>query len=155
MKILQYFSLLRATLKGIALLSLVAFLFGISSCDKGPTPEEEFLKKISKNWKSSSTGVQLDGKDVNVVFSGFTLTFTTGATYTSTNGNPPIWTATGKLSLKSTSNAAGFNIIRDDGVVVMVEQITDVKLVLKFPYVSKGARAGSVSGSYVFDLVVK
>ncbi len=140
---------------GLMLVILTVFLLTTSSCKDGPTDEEILLKKISLAWKSSSTGVQFDGKDVNGVFKDFAITFTESKTYTTTAGNAPVWPASGKFTLKSNSSGAGFSLLRDDGVEVTVDQLTDTKLVLKFNYVGKASRVKSVSGGFVFDLVVK
>lgn len=142
--------------KVMMLVVAVGFLLTISSCKKDdPTAEEIFRKKIALAWKSSAVGVQFNSKDVNGVFKDFTITFTESQTYTTTVGNTPVWPASGKFTLKATSSSTGFSLVRDDGVEVTVDQLTEAKLVLKFPYVGKSSRVGSVSGGYVFDLVVK
>ncbi len=133
----------------------VGFLLTISSCKDDPTAEEVFRKKIALTWKSSPVGVQFNSKDVNGVFKDFTITFTESQTYTTTVGNTPVWPASGKFTLKATTSSTGFSLLRDDGVEVTVDQLTEAKLVLKFPYIGKSSRVGSVSGGYVFDLVVK
>ena len=140
---------------GLMLMILTVFLLTTSSCKDGPTDEEIFLKKIALAWKSSSTGVQFDGKDVNGVFKDFTITFTESKTFTTTAGNSPVWPASGKFTVKSNSTSAGFKLLRDDGVEVTVDKLTDTQLVLKFNYIGKTSRVKSVSGGFVFDLVVK
>jgi hypothetical protein len=137
------------------LLVLTVIILTISSCKDGPTDEEIFLKKIALAWKSSTTGVQFDGKDVNGVFNGFAVTLTESKTYTTTAGNAPVWPASGKFTLKPNSSTAGFSLLRDDGVEITVDKLTDTNLVLKFGYVGKTSRVKSVSGGFVFDLVVK
>ncbi len=138
---------------------LLAFVIGtlltISSCSDDPTAEETFLKKIALAWKSSATGVQFDGKDVNGVFKDFTITFTESQTYSTTAGNAPVWASSGKFSVKASSSGIGFSILRDDGVEIAVDQLTETKLVMKFNYIGKTSRVKSVSGDFVFDLVVK
>jgi len=134
---------------------VVGTLITISSCSDDPSAEEAFLKKVSLAWKSSPSGVQFDGKDVNGVFKDFTITFTESQTYSTTSGNSPVWASSGKFSVKTSSSATGFSLIRDDGVEIVVDQLTDTKLVLKFSYIGKTSRVKSVSGGFVFDLVVK
>lgn len=141
---------------GVGMLMIFAgILMTVSSCKDDPTAEEIFLKKIALAWKSSSTGVQFDGKDVNGVFKNFTITFTESKTYTTTADNAPVWPGSGKFTLKASAAPTGFSLLRDDGVEVTVDQLTETKLVLKFPYVGKTSRVKSVSGGFVFDLVVK
>ena len=140
----------------LAILTFVSgCLLTTSSCKDDPTAEEIFRKKIARAWKSSATGVQFDGKDVNGVFKDFTITFTESQTYTTTAGNAPVWPASGKFTLKASSSSTGFSLLRDDGVEVTVDQLTDTKLVLTFNYAGKTSRVKSVSGGFVFDLVVK
>jgi hypothetical protein len=138
---------------------LLVFVIGtfltISSCTDDPTAEEIFLKKIALAWKSSATGVQFDGKDVNGVFKDFTIAFTESQTYSTTAGNAPVWASSGKFSVKASSSGTGFSLLRDDGVEIAVDQLTESKLVMKFNYIGKTSRVKSVSGGFVFDLVVK
>jgi hypothetical protein len=131
------------------------FVFTTSSCKDEPTAEEIFRKKIALTWKTTATGVQFNGKDVNAIFNGFTLTFTEAQTYTTTSGNTPVWPASGKFTTVPTTSTIGFNLKRDDGVVIEITQLTETKLVLKFNYTGKPNRVSSVSGGYVFDLEKK
>ncbi len=144
-----------ASLKLSALMVMSAFLLTTASCKDDPTAEEIFRKKIALAWKSSSTGVQFNGKDVNAIFNGFTVTFTEAQTYTTTAGNTPVWPASGKFTAVATSSTVGFNLKRDDGVILEITQLTDTKLVFKFSYTGKPNRVSSVSGGYVFDLEKK
>lgn len=127
-------------------------LLTLPSCKDDPTEEEIFLGKVAAAWVPSTTGVELDNVPVNKVFSGFVLTVTDQAAFTTTNGNSPIWAASGKFTLKKVTTTAGFNLMREDGVEVFIDQMTDAKLVLRFQYVGQPGRLGSVGGEYVFDL---
>lgn len=144
----------------ILLVSLVSLALGatltLSSCkDSDPTAEEIFLKQASATWIASSKGVELDGVAVNKVFAGFSITITDQSTFTTTNGNSPIWPASGTFTLKKASSVAGFDFVRNDQVEITVAELTDQKLVLEFSYVGKPGRSSSVSGHYVFDLTKK
>jgi hypothetical protein len=123
----------------------------IPSCKDEPTEKEIFIKDISKTWTPSTTGIVFKGQPVNGVFNSFSLTFGKGQTYTTTDGQNPVWRASGKYTVQNATNSVGFEILRDDGVIVTVDQLTDTKLVLKFDYT--GGRSRSVSGGYIFDLV--
>jgi hypothetical protein len=138
------------------LLFCTASLLLFPSCKEDePTAEELFLAKIGTAWILSSTGVALDDVPVNKVFSGFVLTLTDQSTFTTTNGNSPIWASSGKFTLKKNSSTAGFALVRNDAVEVSVDQLTDTKLVLRFQYVGQPGRTKSVGGEYVFDLIKK
>ena len=136
----------------ICLLAVVAL---VSCGEPEPSAKELFLKKLYKKWGLSSTGVKLNEQLVNGVFDNFTVTFAKGLTYTTTDGQDPVWKASGIFSLEKSGSQPGFLIARDDGVQITVSEITETKLVLKFAYTKKGSRASSVSGGYVFDLIPK
>lgn len=138
----------RSSLLNVVVILLLAF----TACKDDPSAEEQFLKRIGAKWDASTTGVTLDGVAVNGAFKNFSITFTDQGTFTTSNGNSPIWPASGKFTLKSTSTSVGFNLVRSDGVEIRIDQLTDTKMVLKFQY-SSSSRTSSVSGNYIFDLV--
>jgi hypothetical protein len=131
---------------------LVAMTTLISACKEDATAEEAFLKKISGDWTASSIGVTVDGVEINGVFADFTLTVTNDGSFNTVNGNSPIWPATGSFTPVSSSSVVGFDLQRNDGVVITVEQLADQVLVLSFQYVNPNGRTSSVSGNYKFDL---
>ncbi len=139
----------------MGLIVAMGLLLTVSSCKDDPTAEEIFRKKIALAWKSSSTGVQFNGKDVNPIFNGFTVTFTEAQTYATTAGNAPVWPASGKFTLVPVTGTQGFDLKRDDGIIIQITQLTETKLVFKFSYTGKPNRVSSVSGGYVFDLEKK
>jgi hypothetical protein len=135
--------------KRVAVYLLVVLL--ISCKHHGPSAQEIFLSKISKKWVPAA-GVKLNDVFVNGVFDKFTITFEKGMTYSTTDGQAPVWKPSGKFTLKEVKNAIGFSILRDDTVEITVSELTESKLVLKFNFIS-GGRVRSVSGGYVFDLI--
>src|SRR5687767_3118495 len=95
----------------------VIFILGISACEEPvPSAEEAFLEKLSGEW--SATTVSVDDVVLQGAFDGFEINFTTGKTYTTANGNAPIWPATGSFSTKASTSTVGFDIVRTDGVEV-------------------------------------
>src|SRR5688572_4465805 len=137
------------------LAAFLVFMILLSCKGDEPSAKDIFIKNISKGWKPSATGVKLDGEFVNGVFDTFSLTFAKGLTYSTTDGQDPVWKASGKFTVNKASNAVGFLIVRDDGVEVTVTELTESKLVIQFPFTKKGGRSSSVSGGYVFDLIPK
>lgn len=89
---------------------------------------------------------------VNGAFDGFEITIVKEKTFTTENGNAPIWPAASAFTLQKGSVATGFDLLRSDGVEVEVAELTDEKLVLKFRYISIGGRSSSVTGDYIFEL---
>lgn len=146
MKAYRYLKLLflSATCLGIVL--------QLSSCKDEISAEEEFLNKVSGTWKASSVGVSVDGVAINGAFSNFSITIKNDATYTTSNGNNPIWPASGKVTVVANSSSVGFKFMRSDGVDVAIQQFTETKLVLALQYTDPNGRTRSVSGNYVFDL---
>jgi hypothetical protein len=132
---------------------VLSMIFTASCKDDPPSAEEVFMSKLSRKWKLSSIGVKLDDQVVNGVFNDFTVTFAKGRTYSTTDGQTPIWKPSGKFTLKAVKNSPNFTIIRDDAMEVTVTELTEAKLVLQFNYISPGGRVNSVSGGYVFDLI--
>jgi hypothetical protein len=133
------------------ILLIYLFLVVLVSCDNEPSAKEVFIKDISKKWKPSPNGVMFKGQQVNGVFNTFTVTFAKGLTYSTTDGQDPVWKASGKFTVEKATNAVGFSIVRDDGVIITVDELTDTKLILKFDFTA--GRLNSVSGGYVFELV--
>ncbi|HEY5692603.1 MAG TPA: hypothetical protein VIS49_14195 [Cyclobacteriaceae bacterium] len=133
-----------------AMVGLLAFQ--LSSCKDEISAEEAFLNKVSGTWKASPIGVSVDGVAVNGAFSNFSITIKNDATYTTTNGNSPIWPSSGKITVVANSSSVGFKFMRSDGVEVAIQQFTDTKLVLALQYADPNGRTRGVSGNYVFDL---
>lgn len=130
----------------------VGIVIQLSSCKDEISAEEEFLNKVSGTWKASSVGVSVDGVVVNGAFNNFSITIKNDATYTTVNGNNPIWPASGKITVVANSSSVGFKFMRSDGVDVAIQQFTETKLVLALQYTDPNGRTRSVSGNYVFDL---
>ena len=138
---------------GLLLTLSVVFLLilGFSSCNKDElSAEEVFLEKVGHAWSSST--VKLDNVAVDGAFAGFTITLTKDKKFTTSNGNAPIWPASGTFTLQEATSVPGFNLVRSDGVAVEVQQLTETSLILTFQYESDGGRGTSVSGNYVFEL---
>ena len=141
---------MKILLRTLAFVTLMA-LGVISGCKPDePSAEELFLEKISGNW--TATMVSVDNTVLEGAFDGFAITIKTDKTYTTSNGNAPIWPASGSFTAKSVTSTSGFNLMRADGVEVEVAELTDNELILRFDYVSPGGRKSSVSGGYVFEL---
>jgi hypothetical protein len=132
------------------LLPALLLVFVISCKEDEPTAEAIFLGKIGHHW--TSTSILLDASPVNGAFADFELTLGKNKTYNTVNGNAPIWPASGKFTVKAVSSTVGFNLLRDDGTEIEVEELTENKLVLKFHYDAAGGRRKGVTGNYIFEL---
>lgn len=143
---------MRNAIHAFLVLSFSALLFALPACEDEPSAEEKFLTSIAGKWTPTNIGVSLDGVAVNGAFKGFSITLTDQKTFTTTFGNTPIWTASGKFTPKPVSTNVGFSLVRQDGVEISVERPADNRMTLKFQFVSKGSRTSSVSGRYIFDL---
>jgi hypothetical protein len=130
------------------LISLIVVSQGCKT--EEPTADEVFLNKISGEWTASK--ISVDDVVLEGAFDGFKLSLTTEKNYTTTNGNAPIWPASGSFTLKQVNSIVGFNMLRDDGVEISIKEFSDKKLVLMFHYVSAGGRSSSVTGDYIFEL---
>ena len=135
----------------LLLLASITAVTIFSSCDgsEEPTDEEVFLKKISNEWTLTSGYVKLDGVDVSPSFAGMTITFTTSKTYAVTHAPSPLWPASGSFKLEKVSKGV-YDILRDDGVVITVSDLTEQTLTLSLDYDAPGGRKKSISGHYEF-----
>lgn len=124
----------------------------MSSCKDEISAEQAFLNKVSGIWNASSAGVSVDGVAINGAFNNFSITIKSDGTYTTQNGNNPIWPSSGKVTAEATTTSVGFKFMRSDGVDVTIQQFTETKLVLALKYTDPNGRTRSVSGNYVFDL---
>lgn len=129
----------------------VPFLLVLPACDDDPTAEEKFMEQISYTW--SATVITLDGAALTGSFENFSITFKNDKTFTTQNGNAPIWPASGSFTLATASSTPGFNLNRSDGVLVTVEELSSNALVLSLQYTAAGGRTASVSGAYEFQLM--
>lgn len=136
----------------LILLICVFFLLSVSACKEDKTAEEEFILKVSGTWTLTETGASVDGVAVNGAFDGFSLKIEENGSFTTENGNDPIWPTSGKFTAVAVGTDVGFDLKRSDGVDIVVEQQTSQSLVLTFQYVSPDGRIRSVGGNYVFDL---
>jgi hypothetical protein len=138
-----------AVVSCVLLTSLVVVSQGCKTDE--PAADEVFLNKISGEWIASK--ISVDDVVLEGAFDGFKLSLTTEKKYNTTNGNAPIWPASGSFTLKQVTSIVGFSILRDDGVEISIKEFSDKRLVLMFHYVSTGGRRSSVTGDYIFELV--
>lgn len=131
-------------LTAASVLALAAF----SSCEEEITAEEKFMKQLAHAWQGSV--ITVDGMTLTGAFENFRITFKEDKTFTTQNGNAPIWPSSGSFTLEETST--GFNLVRSDDMLIEVEQLTDVVLVLRLQYTAAEGRTQSVSGNYEFQL---
>lgn len=135
----------------------IFLLWGCKS--ESPTAEEEQINLLSRGWKAQ-TGVfaTLDGDDVSINFSGFLLQFHNTKTFTSSNGNDPVWPGSGSWDFEINGNDKNLSkLVRDDGVVMTIHSLTATSL--KISFIHQGADAGGrikgVDGEFAFDLIAE
>lgn len=142
------------TYKIILSLVLMAGITLFSACGgdpEEPSKEKQFLNKLSITWNLESATV--GGKDVTESFPGLSLSVSADKTYSVTNPVSPIWTASGIFTLEEVPNSDLFNIIRDDGTIITVTELTETTLKYKFPYTAPHGRIKGVSGEYEFVMI--
>jgi hypothetical protein len=127
-----------------------ALLLVVSACSKdeaGPTAEEKFLADLEGTWQVSD--VTLDNEDVSEEFDGMAVSFSEEQTFTVTNPVGNIWPATGLFELQETTGDL-FDLMRDDEVVMSVDELTDNSLVISFEFDSAPGRLKGLAGEYTF-----
>ena len=133
-------------------LMLACGLLVISSCDgsEESTAEEEFLRKLSGTWALRQ--VQLNGMDMTDYFPDMTLTVNADETYSVLHPVSPIWPAGGTYTLQASANADLFDILRSDGVLITVTELSGNMLRYTVPYESASGRMNEISGDYEFTM---
>jgi hypothetical protein len=135
----------------IATLIVLVAVAGFSACDNPEkTPEEKFMEQLSGNW--TATEVTLDEVVIETAFDGFSISISADKKFTTHNGNDPIWPPSGSFTLTATNAIPEFDLIRNDGVEIEVEDLDDENLLISFHYESTGGRASAVTGDYRFKL---
>lgn len=127
-----------------------ALLLIVGACSKdeaGPTAEEKFLADLEGTWQIND--VTLDNEDVSDEFDGLAVSFTEEQTFTVTNSVGNIWPASGLFELQETTGDL-FDLIRDDEVVMTVDELTDNSLVISFEFDSAPGRLKGLAGEYTF-----
>jgi hypothetical protein len=123
-----------------------------SGCKKSETPSgSEVNTKIlsSHGWMLGS--LQVDNVDMTSLYTGMTLSFTTGQ-YTTTKGSP-VWASSGTWIFSSDD---GKTIVCDNNVQVSVDKISADELVLSLTWSKNtfgSGRESSISGNHVFTFV--
>ncbi|MGE0588711.1 MAG: hypothetical protein AB7O48_09065 [Cyclobacteriaceae bacterium] len=134
-------------LSGLLILLLALPLLSTSCKKDDPDPLEERIKELTASWKLGT--VTNNNQDVSDQYTGFTLTVA-GNNYTTTNGGNP-WPASGSYEMRADNLNT---IIRSDGTVITIDEISSSTLVLSFNHASLSTgRVNGVTGSFTFLLV--
>jgi hypothetical protein len=132
-----------------ALLLLVMIKFsGCDSDDDKPGTEKKYLERLSFTWNLQQ--VKVDGTDVTPAFSGLVLTVKGARSFTVTNAVAPLWPSDGTFTLRKISGSADYDIIRSDGMEMLVNELSPAALRIQFQYQPAGGRVSSVGGQYEF-----
>lgn len=132
-------------------LLLISVLLIASACsdDDTPSAEEAFLADLAGTWEV--TEVTLDDETVTGEFDNMTISFDEDKTYSVTNPVGNIWPASGMFELQEASGDL-FNLVRDDAVIVSVDELADSRVVLSFQFDSAPGRQRGLAGEYIFTL---
>lgn len=134
------------------LLGLAAVGMGCSS-DKDPVSpsiskqDEVKARLVAVTWKIKS--VSVDGVDHTDLFQNLAVKFTSSG-FNATNGGP-VWPTTGTWAF---TNTDANSITRNDGLVVTIQELTQVNLKVSFLWTKTTLGPGreeSVSGMNVFS----
>jgi hypothetical protein len=131
----------------VKIILLVIGPWALAGCGgSDPKSEKEvMLEKLTANtWKISSAVV--DTKQATGAFSGLEISFT-NTNLTVVNEVPPLWNNATFIVEK---NGQTFQLLRSDGIVMDVKEITKTNLKLQFQYYT-GGKVSSVSGMYTFE----
>ena len=132
---------------------VVLMLVMVSSCGKDDpsTPDERDLafEKLSGSWTLGSTGeVIVDGQDVSLNYSGFSLSFTDGA-YTTINAGE-LFNASGNWSW---ANEQAGEITLNGNRSIRLMSLSDSQFTFSFTFSGNGGVRAGVSGGYEITVV--
>ena len=144
-----------------ALLLSILFTIGCKKDGGDETPEYELrLQEMATTW--TATDVQLDGDNVTDGFSGFTLTVTNAYGYSASGAtrSPQPWPASGTWDFDGagTDNVNINKVIRDDGLEISIDAISESSLILSFNFVEgthDSGRTEAVSGNWTFTFAAQ
>jgi hypothetical protein len=138
---------LNELIRAVFTISFVSCL--ILSCgDESPEVETDRIRKLltANTWKVQS--VTIDGADNSAMYTGLTLKFA-DTRYTTANGGV-VWPASGIWTF---ADETGKLILRGDDLEMVIDEITNAKLVLSLNWANttlSSGRAMSISGEHVF-----
>lgn len=146
--------------KLILLVSALISMFWFEACkDKAISPEAQQANLLSSTWYIGNEGtVRINGNDVTSYFSDFQLTIISDKSYSTMGSNTPSpWPTAGTWEFvqNSDGNMILNKIIRNDGLVMVIEELTETSLTLSFVHdelVHESGRNESVTGEYLFVL---
>ncbi|MBL7855392.1 MAG: DUF5004 domain-containing protein [Cyclobacteriaceae bacterium] len=134
----------------VAFTLVFAFVAGCSE-DASLTEEQRVTALLSgESWEVNR--VEVDGQDKSDLFADFSLQFKEDKTYTST-GITRVWARSGTWQFTDPINPTV--LLRDDGVEVTLETLSEQQLVLVLNWSTttiSGGRGSSVRGNHRFVL---
>lgn len=115
-------------------------------------PKQEVIDGLSKTWQMKK--VVFDGTDVSDDWVGFTLRFDKSKNYTAKELSVEsilVWPVSGSYTIPNTNNPK--NILRNDGVQIVLSNITQSSVTLRFSISGRsGGKVSSLIGDYTFDM---
>lgn len=141
---------MKKRLKMVVNATMLVALLIMAACvgDDPSQPETERIMELLTNGNWQMQNVRVDNTDRTLLYKNLSLAFAEG-NYTTTNGGT-IWPASGTWSF---TDETAKTILRSDGVIISLGEVTSTSLVLSFDWASSTIGAGreqSVKGAHVF-----
>lgn len=141
-------------------LVVFTFLLSVSGCksdDSDSLSEEQIrLSELAGRWgPADDRFVTLDNEDVSSFYQNFSLVLDNKKNFSSSNGNSPVWPASGTFEFEMANGSPDLNrVIRNDGVAINIIELSGDVLRIEFFFdtSSAGGRKMGVSGLYSFEL---
>jgi len=145
--------------KTLSILFITAFsLFTSCGDEDDPTPvidpTQATIDGLSKTWAINN--VNLDDENVIGDWTGFVITFDQSKGYSCTNLSEEsilVWPVSGSYTFPNANNPNV--ILRDDGVRIVIENLTESSVRLIFNIEGRrGGRTDGLIGEWVFNLTI-
>lgn len=132
---------------------VVSLLAMFSSCDnepEGQNKETIYLQRLNASWNTQS--VKVDGVVVTDAFKDMVVMLNADKTFTVVNPVSPIWPTSGSFTLEKNSSNDHYTLKRDDGINIMINDLSTSTIRYTLQYEVHDGRQSSVGGEYTFEM---
>ena len=126
---------------------IILLLIFIESCGNSESPSAESVRinALAASWNVNS--ITNDNQNVSALYSGFSLSID-GLNFSTTHGGNA-WPSSGSFSFENNNLD---ELLRSDGTVISIDEISSTKLILSFNTPELNGRNTGITGGFIFTL---